>query len=85
MIVAAYDIRTNIVRRKVADLLIDQGFERVQKSVFEGAVIPRVQFTSLRRNIQHLLRKGDTIRYYFLCNACLIRIETDGYTRHERT
>jgi len=36
----AYDISDNRARKKIADLLIQYGFERIQLSVFIGHILP---------------------------------------------
>ncbi len=68
--VIAYDIESDTVRGRMADVLLALG-ERVQKSVFECVLAPE----ELDALVQRLQREiGDTpgnVRIYRLCGSCL--------------
>ncbi|HQU73025.1 MAG: CRISPR-associated endonuclease Cas2 [Calditrichaeota bacterium] len=68
-----YDISKNRTRNKISKKLLDEGLERVQKSVFEGS-LPQKQLGALRKQLNRLLGKKDSIRYYQLCKSCQERV-----------
>lgn len=69
-VVISYDIPDDRRRLKVAQVLLNFGGQRVQRSVFEVHIAAR----DLER-LQAKLRKvhgadEDSIRFYFLCESC---------------
>lgn len=75
-IVASYDITDDRMRNKVADLLESEGL-RVQYSVFEMTISPK-DFEKLRGKIKRfIVGKGDSIRYYRLCQRCMVEMIVD--------
>jgi CRISPR-associated protein Cas2 len=75
--VITYDIPSDRRRTKVANTLEDYG-ERVQYSVFEANLTAR-QFARLKKKLSGIIEpEEDSIRYYFLCQACVERIEIEG-------
>lgn len=70
-VIIAYDIHLQKVRRKIADLLIEFGLKRVNKSVFEGE-IHQVQFLKKLRPLLLSLRKNDSIIIYTV-NADILK------------
>lgn len=77
MFIISYDIRSDKVRKKLADFLNEKGLFRVQKSVFEGDVSNQV-LAEIKAFISSRLGKNDSVRYYRLCGSCMIRIEHQG-------
>jgi len=73
-----YDIANNRHREKIADLLLNAGLLRVQKSVFEGE-IKTSEFRKLKSGLKKYVSKKDTIRYYVLCKKCQKQIRVSGY------
>lgn len=73
-IVVAYDISDDRRRTRLHKKLKSFGTP-VQYSVFECALDAR-GLERMRRAIRRLIDEGqDLVRYYFLCEACLRRIE----------
>ncbi|MBN8707075.1 MAG: CRISPR-associated endonuclease Cas2 [Bacteroidetes bacterium] len=77
MLVVCYDIQKTKIRTKVADVLSDSGFFRVQKSVFEGDR-PAKTVNRMKADIKKLLGREDQVRYYTICNRCLLEVEING-------
>lgn len=73
-IVISYDITSNKKRIKLADILIELGMFRVQKSVFEGDLSQK-KILKIKEFGTSNLEKNDSIRYYPLGNCCAIRSE----------
>ncbi len=61
--VIAYDIRKDRTRRKVADILVEAGLSRVNKSVYEGKIRQK-QFSKIIRTIYDKLSAHDCIVAY---------------------
>ena len=80
LVVISYDIEDDKKRKKISDALMDAGGLRVQKSVFECS-LNKTQFTKLHKNLSKLREKGDSIRYYFICDRCRGRIILDEETQ----
>ena len=64
----AYDIGDDRIRRKVFDILKNNG-TRVQYSVFE-CLLKDHQLTKLRMQLTELLEVEDSLRWYPLCKWC---------------
>jgi CRISPR-associated endonuclease Cas2 len=62
-VIIAYDIHLQKVRTKIADLLIEFGLERVNKSVFEGE-LHQMQFLKRLKPLLISLKKDDSIIIY---------------------
>ncbi len=69
MTVICYDIENDLLRQRVATLLVDSGARRVQKSVFEFDGQPR-QLAALRKRLSRLRGATDSIIYYTVCASC---------------
>jgi len=53
---------------------------RVQKSVFECADLKEKRFLKLKKKLEKYIDSPeDSIRYYFLCQGCVPRVEYSGY------
>ena len=69
----SYDISENKPRNKISKILLGYG-NRVQKSVFE-AIITKKDFEEMQERIKpHIDESCDSIRVYFLCEACTKKI-----------
>jgi CRISPR-associated protein Cas2 len=76
--VIAFDIVEDRTRYRVVQFLREYAV-RVQKSVFEAPALPPNHFHRLRDDLEGLIdHRVDKIRYYFLCAACVNRIELSG-------
>jgi len=52
---------------------------RVQKSVFECPDLKEKRFLKLKRKLEKYIDSPeDSIRYYFLCQGCIPRVEYSG-------
>lgn len=60
-----YDISTNSIRTKVAKLLIQEGFERMQFSVYTGLENP-YKNTYLWNKLSQLLQEEPTAKLYVI-------------------
>jgi CRISPR-associated protein Cas2 len=80
-VVISYDVPDNRRRLKIANLLLDFGGERVQRSVFECYITPR----NLERLYQRLDKivdeEADSIRFYTLCENCQPKAVLIGVAR----
>lgn len=73
-VVVAYDISSNRRRTKLHDLLLQYG-NPVQYSVFE-CLLETNRLQDMKHAIDRVIRpRVDRIRYYFLCQACLKKVE----------
>lgn len=69
-VLISYDIPDNARRLKTANLLLDYGGERVQRSVFE-CHITQPHFVELQERLAALLEEQeDSVRLYTLCESC---------------
>lgn len=76
-VVVAYDIVDDRRRERLHRLLEGYG-DPVQYSVFECRLGPK-EVEKLRRAVRRTIRRAvDQVRYYFLCTACVRRIEVEG-------
>lgn len=73
-IVVVYDISDDRRRTKLHDLLVQYGTP-VQYSVFE-CLLNEKRLAKIKRDVAKVIKpKVDKVRYYFLCQACVKRIE----------
>lgn len=73
-----FDIADNKDRYRVVKELKNNG-KRVQKSVFECSDLSEEQFLKLKGRLEdHIDHEVDSIRYYFLCRACVDKFEFSG-------
>lgn len=76
--VVCFDIVDDRARARVAKVLKEHG-QRVQKSVFECAHLSEEKFLKLKDRLEDLIDSSeDTVRYYFVCRACLDKMEFSG-------
>lgn len=76
-----YDIESDKLRTKVAKVLEGHG-ERVQYSVFE-CNLTKPQLQKLKKRLAGIMKKAPdeevwSIRFYFLCAACVKHIDILG-------
>jgi CRISPR-associated protein Cas2 len=72
-VVVCYDIPDDKRRNRISDILEGYG-ARVQWSVFECDLKPdNVQ--KLKARLTKVITEEDTLRYYYLCAACLEKVE----------
>jgi len=75
--VIAYDISNDKKRNKIAKTLEDYG-ERCNYSVFE-CLVTETQKQKLQKKLQKFVdSKGDSLLFYYLCNACIQKREVIG-------
>jgi CRISPR-associated protein Cas2 len=80
--IVAYDITSDRRRTKVHKLLSGFG-QWTQYSLFE-CFLTEKEYLRLRQMLdRHLSDKGDSVRFYPLCQACQQRVETVGSPRPE--
>ena len=58
MYLICYDISTNSLRARLADLLLANGFERLQKSIFIGLDNP-ASITNIVKVLNHLRKEEE--------------------------
>jgi CRISPR-associated protein Cas2 len=68
--VIAYDIESDTVRGRLADVLLALG-ERVQKSVFECMLAPEELDGLVGRLRREIGETAGNVRIYRLCGSCL--------------
>ena len=77
MILVAYDISDDKRRTKLHNALLNFGTP-VQYSVFE-CLLDEAEEKMMRATVKRIARgKTDSVRFYYLCAACLKRVETTG-------
>jgi CRISPR-associated protein Cas2 len=74
--VFAYDVVEDRRRSKIAEILLNAGV-RVNKSVFE-CQLSRAAAQRLSSQVGAMLRPGDHLRVYRLCDACRSEVEIRG-------
>lgn len=73
-VVVVYDISNDRRRTRLHDTLLDYGTP-VQYSVFE-CLLDEEGLQRLRRAVRRVIRpRVDRVRYYYLCQACLKKVE----------
>ena len=76
--VVCFDIVDDRACARAAKVLKEYG-RRVQKSVFECGLLTEEKFLKLKGRLEDLIDGSeDTVRYYFVCKACLDRMEFSG-------
>ncbi|KAA3613950.1 MAG: CRISPR-associated endonuclease Cas2 [Calditrichaeota bacterium] len=84
-LVVAYDICNDKRLRRLHKQLKKYGIA-VQYSIFE-TILSRTELAAMKKDIRKIIKpkKGDRVRYYFLCETCRQRIEsTDGMIVSEK-
>jgi len=77
-LLVCFDIVDDKVRYRAVKVLKGYGV-RVQKSVFECANMTEHKFLKMKSLIEDLIdHSEDTVRYYSLCNACVVAVEFSG-------
>ena len=77
-VLISYDIVDNKIRTKVLKYLKDYG-SRVQKSVFECTIDPKM-LSEIERTLENMIdKKRDKVRFYGLCEGCMKKIEISGW------
>jgi len=77
-IAVVYDISDNKKRNKAANILLNFGGIRVQKSVFEIEV-SKNDYYKLRSQLDKLtISNKDSLRFYILCKDCVANIDFTG-------
>ena len=73
-VVVVYDISSDRRRTKLHDALLDYGTP-VQYSVFE-CLLDEEGLQRMKRAVRKVIRpRVDRVRYYYLCQACLQKVE----------
>jgi len=76
-IVVSYDIRDDKRLTKIGKVMKDYG-ERVLLSVWE-CNLTYAQFEEMKRRLESLIdHMEDSVRYYFLCDKCIKKIQVSG-------
>ncbi len=75
--ILTYDIVDDKRRIKIAKIMESMG-DRVQYSVFEAYLTPPELQKLLKRVGKVMMTKEDSVRVYFLCNACREKVRTEG-------
>jgi CRISPR-associated protein Cas2 len=76
--VIAFDVSDDRRRYRLVRVLLGYA-KRVQKSVFEAPELRRAAYLRLRSLAEGTVDPAtDSLRYYFLCEACADRIEFFG-------
>lgn len=75
--VLAYDITSDKRRLKIARLMESMGV-RVQGSVFEAYMEAAELEKVVKKALRVLDEKEDTLRIYFVCEACRAKVRTLG-------
>jgi len=74
-VVVAYDLPNDRRRQRLHDALLNYGTP-VQYSVFE-CLVDDVELARMKKQVKRILRpRLDHVRYYYLCAACVKRIES---------
>lgn len=76
-VVVCYDIPDDRRRTKVGEALEGFGY-RVQKSVFECEVTAQQNQEMQRRVASRIDPNEDSVRYYYLCQNCLLNVRISG-------
>jgi len=79
-IVVSYDIRDEKRLNRIGKLMKNYG-ERVLLSVWE-CNLTYAKFEEMRRNVESIIdHMEDSVRYYFLCDKCIEKIQFSGLGR----
>lgn len=78
LVMISYDVVENKKRLKLMKFLKDYG-ERVQKSVFECNLTPRI-YHEVKSGVEKIINKRkDRVRYYRICKGCADKAEISGW------
>ena len=69
LVLVTYDISDDKRRNRVSELLEGYGI-RVNFSVFE-CVLTQEKLDKVTREIQNLISKMDSVRFYYICQNCI--------------
>ena len=73
-----FDIVDDNTRNRVGKILKEYG-QRVQKSVFECSDLNEEKFLKMKNRLEDCIDSSeDTVRYYFVCQGCLKKMEYSG-------
>jgi len=73
-VVVVYDISSDRRRTRLHNVLLDHGTP-VQYSVFE-CLLDEEGLARMKRDVGRVIRpRVDRVRYYYLCQTCLKRVE----------
>jgi CRISPR-associated protein Cas2 len=74
-VVVAYDLPDDRRRQRLHDALLNYGTP-VQYSVFE-CLVDEAELARMKKQVRRILKpRLDHVRYYYLCAACVQRIES---------
>jgi CRISPR-associated protein Cas2 len=74
-LVVAYDVPDDRRRQRLHDALLNYG-TAVQYSVFE-CLVSEKELARLKKQVRRIIKpRLDHVRYYYLCGACLKRVES---------
>ncbi len=77
-VMISYDVVDDNKRLKLMKFLKDYG-DRVQKSVFECNLSPKV-YKKVKEGVEEIIdRKKDRVRYYKICKGCVEKVEISGW------
>ncbi len=78
LVMISYDVVENKKRLKLMKFLKDYG-ERVQKSVFECNVTPKI-YEKIKSGVEEIINKRkDRVKYYRICKGCADKVEISGW------
>lgn len=77
MYYAVYDISENSIRNSVIHILKNQGFSRIQKSVFCGGLSGQNK-KDLIESIKNIVDETDSFYLILTCNQCFGKIKIIG-------
>ncbi len=77
MYYAVYDITENSIRTSVIHILKNQGFVRIQKSVFCGSLSGQNK-KDLTESIKTIVNENDSFYLILTCNQCFGKIKIIG-------
>jgi len=78
LVMISYDVVDDKKRLKLMKYLKDYG-DRVQKSVFECNLSPKI-YEQVKSGVEEIVNKRkDRVRYYKICKGCIEKIEISGW------
>lgn len=78
LVMISYDVVEDKKRLKLMKFLKDYG-ERVQKSVFECNLTPKI-YQEVKSGAEKIINKRkDRVRYYRICKGCAEKVEISGW------
>lgn len=78
--VVAYDIPNDRRRTKVHKILSGFG-QWTQYSLFECHLTAKEMLILRQKLDQHLRAEEDSVRFYYICDGCLAKVDTVGGTK----